>query len=266
MFDATYGGSIGSSSIASTAIASTGRPAGHKSLKAAAGAFALTGQYAKFQTSHPIPLTGAIATHAIGKLPIASHGTLRFVSMAASVGSFHFTGNAAALKAARKLPAGVGGYTFTGYSAQLRAARFLRAANASYTLTGNDAALVHARPFHCGTGAFNLTGEPAAFRVNHILHATTGNLSLTGSDARLARLFTLHASPGAFLLTGKDVILYARPGRARALFTWQAAATVGPSFGNAAVTEPGFTAPIVKTGLSVGAGGYKQVTRHLENC
>jgi hypothetical protein len=62
--------------------------------------------------------------------------------MAAAPDSYALTGQAVALKLARKILAGAGSYSLTGQAAVLRAIRKMAAEGGSYVLTGQAANLV----------------------------------------------------------------------------------------------------------------------------
>lgn len=86
-------------------------------------------------------------------------------TLTASVGSFTLSGQAAGLKAGRKVAAGTGSFSLSGQPAGLRATRAVAAGVGSYALTGIPAGLAAARRVAAAAGSFILTGADADLQV-----------------------------------------------------------------------------------------------------
>jgi len=154
-------------------------------------------------------------------------------TLAAVVGTFTFTGIAAALELQELIlgvwqdagviaafdqnviTAEVGSFTLTGVAAGLVSSRVLTADVGEFTLTGIDASLALASVLTAEVGSFALTGIDAEFAVSRVLTADTGAFVLTGNAADLAYsadpgpTATLIANTGLFALTGIDAGLFA---------------------------------------------------------
>lgn len=134
-------------------------------------------------------------------------------SLAAAVGSFSLSGQAAGLRATRTIAGAVGTFTQSGQAAGLRAARKITAAVGSFALSGQAAGLLATRTLTCSAGAFSLSGQAAGLRPTRLLSAAVGVFTLTGQSATLTKgtpgAYTLTASPGSFVLSGQAVGLRA---------------------------------------------------------
>lgn len=135
-------------------------------------------------------------------------------TLTADGGTFALTGQAATLRAGRKVTADAGSYALTGTAATLRAARRLSADGGSYTLTGTAASLVYnpntgAYTLVAESGALTLTGTAAALRAARRMTAAAGGFALTGQTATLRASRRLAASAGAIVWTGNAAALRA---------------------------------------------------------
>lgn len=83
------------------------------------------------------------------------------------------------------LTAEAGSYSKTGQAAGLKAARKLAAGPDSYALTGQAVALKAARKIAAGAGSYSLTGQAAVLRTIRKMAAEGGSYVLTGQDANL---------------------------------------------------------------------------------
>jgi hypothetical protein len=149
------------------------------------------------------------------------------ITMAAGVGSFAMTGQAATLTvvtASQGLVArGTVRPVFTPQGTAPRSrirpqvlraqsttpatALTLTAAVGAFTLTGQDAAFRLSRVITGAVGAFTLTGQDANLGAGKSLIGGAGAFALTGQSAALRLQRKLTASVGSFALTGKDAIL-----------------------------------------------------------
>jgi hypothetical protein len=115
------------------------------------------------------------------------------------------------------LAADVGEYAFTGQAAGLRRGYPLSAASGAFSLTGQAATLRYARlPLTADSGEFTFTGQAATLRAARNLPSASGSFAFTGQDATLtytpvAGAITLAADPGAFVLTGQSATLTYAP-------------------------------------------------------
>lgn len=136
-------------------------------------------------------------------------------TMSVSAGSFTLTGNAATLKAARKLAGGTGAFTLTGIGAALKLARKMAASTGAFSLTGNDATLTYTPAggptytLAVGNGAFSITGNDAGLKAGRKMAAGTESFIETGNAAALKAGRKMVAGSGSFTLTGLDAILKA---------------------------------------------------------
>lgn len=134
--------------------------------------------------------------------------------LTASTGSFSLSGQAAGLRASRKLVAAQGAFALSGQPAALRASRKLAAASGSFTLTGQPANLVYtpaagSYTLTADTGSFSLTGQAAGLRASRKLIAAQGTFALTGIAAVLRASRKLVSAVGSFVLTGQTAGLRA---------------------------------------------------------
>lgn len=125
--------------------------------------------------------------------------------------------------------AGVGEFTLSGQAAGLRAARILTAGAGAFALSGQDAALEYGRKVAAGQGAFILTGQSVSLRVGyrlvaspfpetaraHVMFSALGAVPLGGGRLRGRITFALRgenvnlratrrtvAGAGSFILSG----------------------------------------------------------------
>ena len=124
-----------------------------------------------------------------------------------TVGSFVLTGQAAALKMARKVIVAAGSYALSGQAATLRATRTMTASAGAYTFTGVDASLVRALVVQAAAGSFALAGQDAGLQYARRMAASAGSFDLAGIDVNLIRGRALVATVGTFALTGQDASL-----------------------------------------------------------
>lgn len=110
----------------------------------------------------------------------------------AAQGVYSITGNAAALRASRRMAAGVGAYALTGNAANLirsTAGRALQAAGGSYAITGRAAALRMARRLSAAPGTYVVagvaTGSPVSGATPHYYDATIMRFSRLQAVATL---------------------------------------------------------------------------------
>ncbi len=135
--------------------------------------------------------------------------------IAAGTGDFVLTGNNTVLKAGRKIAAGTGEFALTGIGAALKLARKLTAGGGAFSLTGNDATLTYTPvggptyTIAASAGAFSLTGNNTVLKAGRKMSAGTGVFTETGNVAGLKVGRKMVAGAGAFTLTGLDAILKA---------------------------------------------------------
>lgn len=155
-------------------------------------------------------------------------------TLAAAVGSFAISGNAAALSTGRRIlaasgslaiigydaalrygkrfVAGVGAFAVTSIAASLRVARRLAAAQGSVTVTGITAALKYGRRMAAAMGSFAIAGLDAALTVaslGHQLAAAAGSFAVTGISAGVRVSRYMSAAHGSFTITGYTATLRA---------------------------------------------------------
>lgn len=135
----------------------------------------------------------------------------------AEPGGFTLTGQAAGLRATRRLQAGAGAFAVTGQSATLRRALRLTAQAGGFALSGQDVAFSLAGGLMAQTGVFALTGQAAQLRASRRLAAAAGAFAVTGQAAGLRAQRRLAAGAGVFDLQGRPAgLLAARTLRADA--------------------------------------------------
>jgi hypothetical protein len=139
-------------------------------------------------------LTGQAATLKAGR------------KVAAGAGAFSLTGQAATLKRGLKTSASTGSFALTGQAAALKATRTLSASSGAFTFTGQAATLKYGSGYRLAVdpGVFALTGQPITARAARKLSASGASYSLTGQAATLSRDHRLSAGSGAYSLTGQD--------------------------------------------------------------
>lgn len=130
-------------------------------------------------------------------------------TITAASGSFSLTGNAAALRADRKLAVSAGSFSLAGNSAAVTAQRKLAVAVGTFALTGNNAALTLNRKLVTASGSFAITGSSAGLIESRKVALSSGSFLLTGNDSILTVARKLTAASGSFSLTGNDAGLIA---------------------------------------------------------
>lgn len=110
------------------------------------------------------------------------------------------------------LTADYGGFTLSGQAAGLRADRRIVAGLESYTLTGQPANLFMTSGNHytmtAGVGNFAMTGQAAGLRAAKRIITGLGSFSLAGQPAILRRTWRLVAGMGTYQLTGLAAQLF----------------------------------------------------------
>lgn len=122
-------------------------------------------------------------------------------TLTAVAGSFALTGNAAGLRAGRKVVAAPAALAFTGRAAGLRVARRLVSAAGAYVLTGNATGLARGKRLGADAGVFSLSGPAVGLRVARRLVGAAGAYALTAPDGGLSRGRRLTADPAGFVLS-----------------------------------------------------------------
>lgn len=97
--------------------------------------------------------------------------------LTAGAGSYSKAGQAAVLRAARKIPGDPGFYALTGQAVDLKLARKIPAAAGSYALTGQDAVLRAIRKMAASGGSYVYTGMDVNLAIgkHYILTAEAGS-------------------------------------------------------------------------------------------
>jgi hypothetical protein len=147
---------------------------------------------------------------------------------------YTLTGQAAALRVARKLTAAQASFALTGQAATLTyfIPYVLPATQASFALTGQDATFLYGHRITVQTASFELTPSLAAIvvqppsvlsafmrdyfvtvpdtslTVTRLLAAATGTFALTGQAAGVLRAAHLSATQATFTLTGQDITFH----------------------------------------------------------
>lgn len=127
----------------------------------------------------------------------------------AGAGSYSLTGNAAGIYRGLRLVAGAGTYSWSGQAANVRAQRKLVAAAGTYALTGNAAVLRLGRMLAMASGSYTFTGQAVGLNKtgSSSLAAETGSYALTGQAAGVLAARKLTAGAGSFALTGQAATL-----------------------------------------------------------
>lgn len=135
---------------------------------------------------------------AIGEKAIGQFETFAATTLAASTGSYTYTGNSTGLAYGHKLTAATGSYTYTGVAVAFARTNRLLAAPGSYAITGQTSTILR--------GAFRLVASPntreAATVYKHVLFAAIGEVSLGGSATA-----SVTAPANTYSYTGYDVSL-----------------------------------------------------------
>ncbi len=150
-------------------------------------------------------------------------------TLSCAQGSYSLTGQATALRAARRITAAQVSYALNGQSVALRMARNSLSANTgsyslngqsvsligpivgysmamgqgSYALTGSDAAVDIV--IAIGSGSYSLTGNPVALRAGRKTAIAQASYALNGQALSFGLARTISIAQGYYSLTGNDV-------------------------------------------------------------
>lgn len=172
------------------------------SLRADAGAFALTGRDAGLLRARRVMAdAGAFALTGQGAI-VGRHFT-----MPAESGVFVVSGKEVAFARALSVAANAGAYTLTGVAAQLVRNLVLAADRGDFVVTGTDTGYILGKALVADMGAFSLSGGDAQFILNRTLSAAAGAFGLTGQNVGLTRAGRMAAAAGAFALGGQAASL-----------------------------------------------------------
>lgn len=159
-----------------------------------------------YQPGKPAGGTAYTLTMGVGAFTLTGNATALKAArkLTASVGTFTETGNATGLAFGHKIAANVGAFTLTGNTTTLKADRKLAAGVGAFTETGNATGLAYGRTLSLSVGAFTLTGNATALKADRKLTQGTGAFVLTGIDIGLSKSTgnTLAADTGSFTFTG----------------------------------------------------------------
>lgn len=188
------------------------------SMPAAQGSYALTGQDVQFSenlggrdTSGLVVGSSAswIGASYVGAKDASPGGGGSPYSMPAAQGSYSLSGQAAALRVARRLTAAQGSYTLNGQAVALRLGKNMAAAQGSYALTGQATAFARGRRLVAAQGSYAITGQDGL--VDIVMAAAAGSYALNGQDVGLtysgAGARTMPAAQGSYTLTGQAAAL-----------------------------------------------------------
>lgn len=175
------------------------------------------------ETGSTIGVTSSSSVYSMLFIEIAVAGSAYTLTGAA--GSFAETGNAATLKAARRLSASVGAFAETANAALLRWGRTIACAKGTFTLTGNGATLANGLRLVATTrayfvsmigaqlpagwklsaacGTFIATGQAATLRFGKGIINAVATYVATGNAAALRMAFRMTASKGTFNEAGQ---------------------------------------------------------------
>lgn len=128
-------------------------------------------------------------------------------TLTAEAGSYSKTGQAAGLRAARKIPAAASSYALTGQAVALKAIRKIAAGAGSFTLDGQLAQLRKGYLLAADPDSYALTGQAVDLKYIRRIAAGAGSYALTGQDVVLRAIRKLAAQGGSYVLTGMDVNL-----------------------------------------------------------
>lgn len=180
-------------------------------LAAATGTFTLAGTSTGLVYKRGIgAATGSLIFS--GKTVNLVYGSLvNHYALPAAVGGFVLSGQATALRAARRLPATTAAFTLTGTSTKLARGYAVSAGTGAFVLSGKTTNLIQVRKLTLAadTGAFTLTGYGAglAYHTNAVLLATPVSFVFSGSDTGLIRIRNLPVGTGQFVFTGTAAVL-----------------------------------------------------------
>lgn len=128
-------------------------------------------------------------------------------TLTATAGSFAGSGQAAAVRVARKVAAASRSFVESGQAAFLKRGLKLAAAPAAFALTGVGAAVRRSRAIVVAASAFALAGQPAIARKASVLPAAKNAFSLNGQNASFRLGHGMLGGVGAFSLTGSSAAL-----------------------------------------------------------
>jgi len=138
-------------------------------------------------------------------MPVSAAGAAAY-TLTAATATFTLTGNAATLKATRKLTAEAASFALTGNAAGLLRGLKLTAAAASYAWTAQDAGLRASRVLSAAVATYALTGNAATLKPARLLSAVAASYTFTGNAATLTYTpvgsYSLTADAAAFAWTG----------------------------------------------------------------
>lgn len=122
-------------------------------------------------------------------------------SLTAAVGTFTYTGQAAALTPGKSMIGDVGTFTYTGQAATLRAVASMTATVGVFTYSGQSTTPI-ARSLTAAMGSFVLSGQPASISVIHLFLAASppGAMAITGQAVPTDLTLTDQAAPPAVTL------------------------------------------------------------------
>lgn len=125
------------------------------------------------------------------------------LSLAADVGAFTYTGQAAALEQGYDLTAANATFTYSGQAASLLLGRALAAANASFTYSGQASGLLRGYDLASASATFAYSGQAAGLVAAYGLPMAAASFSYSGQDALLARGYAMPAGLGSFSYSGQ---------------------------------------------------------------
>ena len=192
-------------------------------------------------------------------------------TMPAALGAYSLAGNAAGLKADRKILAAQSSFALTGNTTLFKASRAMLAAQSSFALTGNVALFNASRKLTASLGSFALTGNDVAltyYGSNKVLNAATGVFTLTANNAVLAANRKLVAQSSSFSLSPNSAILKVTRKLAASVATYSFTGnSVGFTYGSGQLRLTASAGVFTLTGVPVvftsgsytrapGGGGY----------
>lgn len=169
----------------------------------------------EYCTIKDITATGGATWNATNSTDVSGNTGWNFIAagftLTADAGSFALNGQAAGLRAARKLPAAYGAFSLNGQAAGLKYGRKLAAALGSFALNGQPITLTYSgagpKVMVADAGVFSLSGQTLTLRHNRTVTAGLGAFALDGQSVSLAYSggYRLGADAGSFALNGQSV-------------------------------------------------------------
>lgn len=152
-------------------------------------------------------LSGSVQWFACGAL-VFSQESAQAYSLECDNGSISLSGQAATLKAGRKVSAAHGSFSLFSQAAGLATGRKIAAAYGALSLAGQNVDLLRGYQLGAGHGSFTLAGQAATLTYSegaaaYELVAETGFLSLAGQAASLLRGLRLPAAHGSLSFFGQ---------------------------------------------------------------